>query len=91
MSAAFRISPALWDKIHHFVSFPQTGGQSSFHFRLAILVCDALLSLLPARSGIHRSQAAFCLGSAHSGYLSRVTFEHSPRTHSSPLRQQELL
>lgn len=28
MSAAFRISPALWDKIHHFASFPQTGGQS---------------------------------------------------------------
>ncbi|KAF8551914.1 alpha-ketoacid dehydrogenase kinase [Imleria badia] len=25
MSAAFRISPALWDKIHHFTSFPQTG------------------------------------------------------------------
>ncbi|KAG2133089.1 mitochondrial branched-chain alpha-ketoacid dehydrogenase kinase-domain-containing protein [Suillus cothurnatus] len=25
MSAAFRISPALWDKIHHFASFPQTG------------------------------------------------------------------
>jgi len=26
MSAGFRISPALWDKIHHFASFPQTGG-----------------------------------------------------------------
>ncbi|KAG9310276.1 mitochondrial branched-chain alpha-ketoacid dehydrogenase kinase-domain-containing protein [Chiua virens] len=25
MSATFRISPALWDKIHHFASFPQTG------------------------------------------------------------------
>ncbi|KAG6877459.1 hypothetical protein C0992_009933 [Termitomyces sp. T32_za158] len=25
MSAAFRISAALWDKIHHFASFPQTG------------------------------------------------------------------
>ncbi|KAH7886816.1 mitochondrial branched-chain alpha-ketoacid dehydrogenase kinase-domain-containing protein [Phlebopus sp. FC_14] len=25
MSAVFRISPALWDKIHHFASFPQTG------------------------------------------------------------------
>ncbi|KAN0101004.1 Mitochondrial branched-chain alpha-ketoacid dehydrogenase kinase domain containing protein [Tylopilus felleus] len=25
MSAAFRISPALWDKIRHFASFPQTG------------------------------------------------------------------
>ncbi|KAH7918645.1 alpha-ketoacid dehydrogenase kinase [Leucogyrophana mollusca] len=25
MSAAFRITPALWDKIHHFASFPQTG------------------------------------------------------------------
>jgi pyruvate dehydrogenase kinase 2/3/4 len=25
MSAGFRISPALWDKIHHFASFPQTG------------------------------------------------------------------
>ncbi|KZV99663.1 alpha-ketoacid dehydrogenase kinase [Exidia glandulosa HHB12029] len=25
MAAAFRISPALWDKIHHFASFPQTG------------------------------------------------------------------
>ncbi|KIJ38974.1 hypothetical protein M422DRAFT_175995 [Sphaerobolus stellatus SS14] len=23
--SAFRISPALWDKIHHFASFPQTG------------------------------------------------------------------
>lgn len=26
MSAGFRITPALWDKIHHFASFPQTGG-----------------------------------------------------------------
>ncbi|KAJ7436536.1 mitochondrial pyruvate dehydrogenase [Mycena latifolia] len=25
MSAGFRISPALWDRIHHFASFPQTG------------------------------------------------------------------
>ncbi|KAH0835823.1 mitochondrial branched-chain alpha-ketoacid dehydrogenase kinase-domain-containing protein [Lanmaoa asiatica] len=25
MSAAFRISSALWEKIHHFASFPQTG------------------------------------------------------------------
>ncbi|EKM74801.1 hypothetical protein AGABI1DRAFT_123518 [Agaricus bisporus var. burnettii JB137-S8] len=25
MSAGFRISPALWDKVHHFASFPQTG------------------------------------------------------------------
>ncbi|KNZ81711.1 [Pyruvate dehydrogenase [lipoamide]] kinase, mitochondrial [Termitomyces sp. J132] len=25
MSAGFRISSALWDKIHHFASFPQTG------------------------------------------------------------------
>jgi len=25
MSASFRITPALWDKIHHFASFPQTG------------------------------------------------------------------
>ncbi|KIK02899.1 hypothetical protein K443DRAFT_677250 [Laccaria amethystina LaAM-08-1] len=25
MSAAFRITPTLWDKIHHFASFPQTG------------------------------------------------------------------
>ncbi|KAF9239896.1 mitochondrial branched-chain alpha-ketoacid dehydrogenase kinase-domain-containing protein [Melanogaster broomeanus] len=25
MSAAFRISSTLWDKIHHFASFPQTG------------------------------------------------------------------
>lgn len=25
MSAAFRITPALWDKIHHFASFPQAG------------------------------------------------------------------
>ncbi|KAF8645748.1 hypothetical protein AX16_007615 [Volvariella volvacea WC 439] len=25
MSASFRISPALWDKIHYFASFPQTG------------------------------------------------------------------
>jgi pyruvate dehydrogenase kinase 2/3/4 len=25
MSAGFRITPALWDKIHHFASFPQTG------------------------------------------------------------------
>lgn len=24
MSAGFRITPALWDKIHHFASFPQT-------------------------------------------------------------------
>ncbi|KAF7311640.1 Protein-serine/threonine kinase [Mycena kentingensis (nom. inval.)] len=25
MSASFRITPALWDRIHHFASFPQTG------------------------------------------------------------------
>ncbi|KAF8237489.1 mitochondrial pyruvate dehydrogenase [Tricholoma matsutake] len=25
MSAGFRITPGLWDKIHHFASFPQTG------------------------------------------------------------------
>ncbi|KAF9031782.1 mitochondrial pyruvate dehydrogenase [Panaeolus papilionaceus] len=25
MSAGFRITPTLWDKIHHFASFPQTG------------------------------------------------------------------
>ncbi|KZP33918.1 mitochondrial pyruvate dehydrogenase [Athelia psychrophila] len=25
MSAGFRLTPALWDKIHHFASFPQTG------------------------------------------------------------------
>ncbi|KAH9478805.1 [Pyruvate dehydrogenase (acetyl-transferring)] kinase, mitochondrial [Psilocybe cubensis] len=25
MSAGFRITPAIWDKIHHFASFPQTG------------------------------------------------------------------
>jgi pyruvate dehydrogenase kinase 2/3/4 len=25
MSAGFKISGALWDKIHHFASFPQTG------------------------------------------------------------------
>ncbi|KAH7096528.1 mitochondrial pyruvate dehydrogenase [Auriculariales sp. MPI-PUGE-AT-0066] len=25
MGSMFRISPALWDKIHHFASFPQTG------------------------------------------------------------------
>ncbi|PPQ90656.1 hypothetical protein CVT25_004708 [Psilocybe cyanescens] len=25
MSAGFRITPAIWDKIHHFGSFPQTG------------------------------------------------------------------
>ncbi|KAF8518362.1 mitochondrial pyruvate dehydrogenase [Hysterangium stoloniferum] len=25
MSAGFRISSALWDKVHHFASFPQTG------------------------------------------------------------------
>ncbi|TFK46737.1 mitochondrial pyruvate dehydrogenase [Heliocybe sulcata] len=25
MSATFRITPALWDRIHHFASFPQTG------------------------------------------------------------------
>jgi pyruvate dehydrogenase kinase 2/3/4 len=27
MSAGFRITPALWDRIHHFASFPQTGGK----------------------------------------------------------------
>lgn len=25
MSAGFRIGPSLWNKIHHFASFPQTG------------------------------------------------------------------
>jgi hypothetical protein len=34
MSAGFRISPALWDKIHHFASFPQTGGKLAFYFHL---------------------------------------------------------
>jgi hypothetical protein len=28
MSAGFRITPGLWDKIHHFASFPMTGGVS---------------------------------------------------------------
>lgn len=27
MASSFRISSALWDKIHHFASFPQTGGE----------------------------------------------------------------
>lgn len=27
MSAGFRITQGLWDKIHHFASFQQTGGQ----------------------------------------------------------------
>ncbi len=27
MSSMFRITPSLWDKIHHFASFPQTGGE----------------------------------------------------------------
>ena len=30
MSGVFRISPALWDKIHHFASFPQTGGTFTY-------------------------------------------------------------
>jgi pyruvate dehydrogenase kinase 2/3/4 len=27
MTSSFRITSALWDKIHHFASFPQTGGE----------------------------------------------------------------
>lgn len=30
MSALFRITPSLWDKIHHFASFPQTGGRQPY-------------------------------------------------------------
>lgn len=30
MSAGFRISPALWERIHYFASFPQTGGVCAF-------------------------------------------------------------
>ncbi|KAG6823508.1 hypothetical protein H0H87_000928, partial [Tephrocybe sp. NHM501043] len=29
--AGFRITSALWDKIHHFASFPQTGGECLCH------------------------------------------------------------
>ena len=41
MSAGFRISPALWDKIHHFASFPQTGG------RISPLLLISVADLLP--------------------------------------------
>ena len=37
MSAGFRITPALWDKIHHFASFPQTGGERSTRDRKRVV------------------------------------------------------
>lgn len=47
MSAGFRISPALWDKIHHFASFPQTGGLLLFFlFFFVFLFALATLSNL---------------------------------------------
>ena len=48
MSAGFRISSALWDKIHHFASFPQTGGMSfsfSVYFFFSLLSVGTLVSL----------------------------------------------
>jgi hypothetical protein len=30
---SFRISSALWDRIHHYASFPQTGGTRRGHCR----------------------------------------------------------
>jgi hypothetical protein len=44
MSAAFRISSALWEKIHHFASFPQTGGQS---IRSVLLCFSPLCPCVP--------------------------------------------
>lgn len=32
----FRITNRLWDKIHHFASFPQTGGLSSLSLSLSL-------------------------------------------------------
>ncbi|KAF5345114.1 hypothetical protein D9756_011469 [Leucocoprinus leucothites] len=43
MSAGFRISPALWDKIHHFASFPQTGGTLFLSFSLSPVVPARLI------------------------------------------------
>lgn len=50
MSAGFRISPALWDKIHHFASFPQTGGRVSS--LPLIWVADCFSSLVAANGTV---------------------------------------
>lgn len=42
----FRISSALWDKIHHFASFPQTGGVWILHLFLRICHADASAQFL---------------------------------------------
>lgn len=53
MSAAFRISPSLWEKIHHFASFPQTGGQYFVFLFVqpeSFAVCTTRSGLLSLRS-----------------------------------------
>jgi hypothetical protein len=40
MSAGFRITPVLWDKIHHFASFPQTGGMFAFLLTFGITIFE---------------------------------------------------
>lgn len=40
MGSPFRITAALWDRIHHYASFPQTGGQ-----RIAHLLCPRLTAV----------------------------------------------
>jgi hypothetical protein len=58
----FRISPALWDKIHHYSTFPQTGGehpQRKYHFSLAdekFLSARLFISLVAA-NGLVRSKS----------------------------------
>ncbi|KAH9981704.1 mitochondrial pyruvate dehydrogenase [Russula compacta] len=63
MASSFRISPALWDKIHHFASFPQTGvslqqmvrfGQNPSHGTL-LRASQFLLEELPVRLA-HRAK-----------------------------------
>jgi pyruvate dehydrogenase kinase 2/3/4 len=41
---SFKISSALWDKIHHFASFPQTGGE--YPRRLAAVPSCQLVRLI---------------------------------------------
>jgi hypothetical protein len=54
MASSFRITSALWDKIHHFASFPQTGGEFvwplgnvsiTHHPGLTVAVATLLVSL----------------------------------------------
>src|ERR1700677_1577453 len=52
MSSSFRISSSLWDKIHHFASFPQTGGQLLFLWLSNHLPYHKYISVVAANGSI---------------------------------------